>query len=88
MFSANTRLYASDPFRRTAAITPSDIADNVSGSTVGLLVTAAGNVAFIPKDNADAASIPMLAVAVNTIIHVVARRVLATGTTATVVAIY
>lgn len=87
MFSPHTRLYASDPFRRTAAVVPSDAADNVSGPTVGLLVTTAGNVAFIPKDNASA-SIAMTAVPVNTIINTVARRVLSTGTTATVVAIY
>jgi hypothetical protein len=88
MYSPHTVLNGNDPYITSMAVTPSDTEDLPRSPCRGLLVTAVGNLAIIPLNNADAATIALLAVAANTFIPIAARRVLATGTTATVVALY
>jgi hypothetical protein len=73
------------PARKLAAVTPSDTAD-LADVAKSLLVLAAGNVVVIPVDNQDTEAFTFTSVAAGTVIKVIARRVKATGTTATVAA--
>jgi hypothetical protein len=87
--SASDRVITSnnDPFRRAAAVTPADDADLARGVCRGLLCTTAGNVAFVPADNAnnDPVTLPVV---VGQIVPCFVRRVMATDTTAAVRALY
>lgn len=76
---------ASDPAYATAAVTPNDDNDLVTKATGGLFVTAVGNVAF---HDMSGNVVTLTAVAANTRIPIQARRVLSTGTTATVIALF
>lgn len=76
---------ASDPAYSTAAVTPNNSTDLVTKATGGLFVTAVGNVAF---HDMDGNTVTLTAVAANTRIPIQARRVLSTGTTATVIALF
>lgn len=76
---------ASDPAYETAAITPNDGTDLPTKATGGLFVVTAGNVAF---HDMGGRPIALLAVAAHTRIPIQARRVLSTGTTATVIALF
>ncbi len=62
-------------------VTASDTIDDPQGPFAGLLVTATGNVTFL---DALGNATTLTAVAANTIINIVARRVNSTGLTATV----
>lgn len=68
--------------RHGVAITPSDAADIPNGPVKGVVTTSAGNLSVIPADSATA--IAFVGVGVGFIPPYVVRRVMATGTTATV----
>lgn len=68
------------------AITPSDTVDLTSYAS-GVVVTAAGNVKFLPSGNDDADTITVTAAPVGFVPPFQVRRVFATGTTASVASI-
>jgi hypothetical protein len=68
------------PARNLSAITPNDSTD-LANVAKAIWVGGAGNVALIAAD--DSASVTLTGVAAGTVIPIRARRVLATGTTAT-----
>lgn len=71
---------------KAIAVTPSDTEDLPGGTALrGLYVTATGNVVF---HDGSGVTNTLTAVAANTHIDIQAKRVLATGTTATVRALY
>ncbi|TIX28924.1 hypothetical protein [Mesorhizobium sp.] len=72
--------------QKGAQITPSDDADLATVSK-GLVVLGAGTLSFIPADNADSDEITYSDLPVGYIVPYFVRRVLATGTTATVASI-
>ena len=72
--------------REGATITPSD-SDDLETVSKGVLVCAAGNVVFIPAGNADNETITITSAPVGLVIPFFIRRVLSTGTTATVASI-
>lgn len=76
---------ASDPAYSTAAVTPNDNTDLPTKATGGLLVLATGNIAFHDMDG-NARTITAAPALYRVPIQV--RRVLSTGTTATVLALY
>lgn len=87
--SANISLDpASRPLRVTAAsasaVTPSDAVNLPAVAQAGLYVIVTGNLAF---HDASGQTVTLLAVPVFTRIPIAAKRVLATGTTATVLAL-
>lgn len=73
--------------RRGLTVVPSDSTDLPVGAKA-ITVLEAGSLAFVPLDNDDGDSIAYEAVQVGFIAPFLVRRVLATGTTATVAAIY
>lgn len=73
------------PARRIAAVTPSDTTD-LPVIPKGLWVVAPGTLSVIAAD--DTAAVSLGTVPAATVVLVRARRVMATGTTATVVAFY
>jgi len=75
----------SAPARRVRAVTPNDAADLPDGPCRSLFVTVAGNVAIIAKDDSAAVTI---AVGAGQVLPVEVRRVNATNTTATAIALY
>lgn len=78
-----------DPYRKAVAVTPSDTVD-LAPPARGLLVTSiagGATLAFIPADNADSETVAIVPTA-NQIIPMFVRRVMATGTAATVMALY
>lgn len=75
----------SGPASDAKAVTPSDSTDLPNGIARSLLVIAAGNVSFI---TAKGTTQTYSSVPAYTVIPVAASRVRATGTTATVVALY
>jgi hypothetical protein len=87
--SASDRVRTSnnDPFRRAELVSPSDATNLPRGVCWGLLCAVAGNVAFVPVDNAlnDPVTLPVVA---GQIIPCFTIRVMATGTTATMRALY
>lgn len=72
-------------YRRAAAVTPADGTDLPGGACQGLLVTAAGTVSLVMELGGQ---VDLTAVAANTILPLRVARVRATGTAATVVALY
>lgn len=70
------------------AVTPSDGANLPFGPCRYLWVTATGNVKLACVDDADAGAVTLTGVAANSKLPFKARKVFATGTTATVVAVY
>ncbi len=68
------------------AITPSDTVDLTSYAS-GVVVTAAGNIRFLPVGNDDADTITVTAAPVGFVPPFQVRRVFATGTTASVASI-
>jgi hypothetical protein len=66
---------------KSIAVVPSDTVD-LAVYAPGLVVTAAGNVKYIPSQNADADTITITAAPVGFILPHQVRRVFATGTTA------
>lgn len=73
------------PGRNLRVVTPDNDADLPDGACKSLWVTADGDLTVIAQDDTDPVTIPVLA---GQCIPIRARRVLATGTTATLVAIY
>ncbi|MBX6746128.1 MAG: hypothetical protein IRY87_29180 [Acetobacteraceae bacterium] len=71
--------------RKIAVVTPDD-ANDLPRVTKALWVTATGTLSIIAVD--DSAAVSLGTVPAGTLIPVRARRVMATGTTATVVALY
>lgn len=69
-----------------ATITPSDTED-LANVSKGIVVCATGNVVVIPVNNADEETITFTAVPAGFIVPYFIRRVLSTGTTATVASI-
>jgi hypothetical protein len=69
------------------AVVPSDAVDLTSYAKA-LLVTVAGTLSLIPAKNADNAPVALAAVVVGQVIPIRTRRVRATGTTATVIALH
>jgi len=88
MLSDKTRINSTDPIRRTVTVTPSDDNDIELSPAQGLLVTAAGDVVFVCADDADDNTTTITGCQVGDFINFAVRRVLATGTTATVKACY
>lgn len=72
------------PAKSCKLVAPSDAAD-LAFVCKALLVTAPGNVSFIAQEDADAVTIPVVA---GQILPIRIKRVKATGTTATVYALY
>ena len=70
--------------RRSRAITPSDTVDLPNGPVKSLIVTADGDVSFLPVDNPDDDPVTITGLSVGNDVPFIIRRVLATGTTATV----
>ena len=68
------------------AITPSDTVD-LTAYAAGIVVTAAGNVKYLPSGNADADTITITAAPVGYVPPHQVRRVFATGTTASLASI-
>ncbi len=79
-YSAGRRKAARHP--KGVTIVPSDTVD-LASYAAGLVVVAAGNVKYIPSQNADADTITVTGATVGMIIPHQVRRVFATGTTAT-----
>lgn len=72
-------------YRRAVAVTPSDATDLPEIASTALLVTATGNLSVVMEKGGQ---IDLLSVAANTLLPLRVARVRATGTTATVVALY
>ena len=70
--------------RRSVAVTPNNSADLPGGAVKAIVLMTAGNVSFIPAGNADGDPVSFTAQAAGFIPPFVVRRVMATGTTATV----
>lgn len=68
-----------------AAVTPNDATDLPRGTCQGLMVTATGNLSVLM---AGGGQLDLTGVAANVLLPLNVRRVRATGTTATVVALY
>lgn len=73
---------ASQPARKAAAVTPNDATD-LATYAKALFIGTAGTVVLIPVDNADGETVTFAGLANGQTLAVSARRVLATGTTAT-----
>jgi hypothetical protein len=76
------------PGRSQKAVTPDDDNDLPDGACKALEVIADGDVATIAEDDADDAPVTRSGLTAGRVIEMRVRRVLATGTTATVLAIY
>lgn len=70
--------------RRSRAVTPNNDADLPNGPAKSLIVTVAGDVSFLPVDNPDNDPVTLTGLSVGNDVPFIVRRVLATGTTATV----
>lgn len=79
-FNANPGSFGS----KGVAITPSDSTDLPSGPVKAVTVIVAGNLSIVPTGNANGDPINYVGVAIGFIPPYQVRRVLATGTTATV----
>lgn len=75
------------PARRLLAVTPNDSTD-LTDIPKALWISAAGTVNLVAASDVANTGTPMGTLAVGTIIPVRVRRVRATGTTATVIALY
>jgi hypothetical protein len=75
------------PSRRFGAVAPSDTLD-LTTIPKALWVSVAGTVAAIGVDDTGSSGVPFGTLAAGTLIPIRARRVMATGTTATLVALY
>lgn len=71
--------------RKQAVITPSD-SDDLDPNARFIECVAAGNIVYLPLENADGSNITITSAAVGWKSSCAVRRVLSTGTTATVVA--
>lgn len=72
-------------YRRSVAVTPSDATDLPEIASTALLVTVTGNLSVVMEKGGQ---IDLLSVAANTLLPLRVAQVRATGTTATVVALY
>lgn len=77
--------HAFAPARRLAAVTPSDTADLQPGPAKALWIAAAGTLSVIAAD--DSAAVALGSLGAGTLVPVRAKRIMATGTSATVVAL-
>jgi len=80
----NGLVTSSSPYDDLKAVTPSDSADLPDGTCRGLFVSVAGNISFVTSKGTSQSAIPVDA----GFFPVSIKRVLATGTTATVLAGY
>lgn len=69
---------------RSAAVTPNDTADLPGGPVKAIVLLTEGNVSYLPPDNADNDPVSFAGMPAGFIPPHVVRRVLATGTTATI----
>lgn len=82
-------LSGADSFgRKGAVVTPSDTVDISPTYAKTIVVLTAGNVSVLPVENDDASPIPFTDLSAGQLIPFQVRRVFATGTTATVAAIF
>lgn len=70
--------------RKSSAVEPSDSSDLPGGAVKGVTTTTAGNISVIPIGNADNDPVAFTDVPVGFVPPFIVRRVMATGTTATV----